>query len=201
MNTTFLAVISALLIMRIPYHYRDESRPFQWLLLKAFAETALLFFILGWSSQARWAVFLNLIANAVEIYWEKKSIEKNKTPYFARTIPFFLALAAISFYLPHNGLPSAFIWIKEQLPALTPSLAFHDALSKIHWQKALLILVGILLCLVEANTFVRLVIDKLSLKPTDQHTDIADLPTRQSSTYNRGRIIGIMERLLIYKQQ
>ncbi len=96
-------------------------------------------------------------------------------------------LGSPAFHLSFRDLESA-------LFLLQPWFSPVAGLDQLPWRMLLTTATGLLLCLNEANLVIRLIINRLELKPEAPGTP--DLVINQE--YQRGRVIGILERIVLF---
>jgi hypothetical protein len=74
--------------------------------------------------------------------------------------------------------------------------ALADRLPVLAWRRIHSYALGALLCMSEANMMVRMVIERLELRPGNN--TMGNLEKRVNNEYKRGRIIGLLERLVLF---
>jgi hypothetical protein len=109
-------------------------------------------------------------------------------------------LIVLSLYVIAIGAccaPSTAIFFREGVQKAGSFMELHftpaEFVRHADWTEVNIVLVGLLLCIAEANLLVRCVVGQLHLEPEQQQQ-------QESATteYNRGRVIGILERLIIF---
>jgi hypothetical protein len=191
MNPVFLVFANAVLLARLCVLFKDDAVSVRPWVFKTAGELAVLFLLYafspGWSGVAGVVVAMNFIGWR----WEIKARRKN----LGRLLLGLAELVALSvFFAPdfrltfRPGLDYAG-QILDELTALAP---FAQAAGSHRLQ---LELFGLLLAANEANLAIRAVFDLLDLKPRS-------LPAGQGvvdvGEFNRGRVIGLLERVLLY---
>jgi hypothetical protein len=188
----FLYLFNVLLLIRLPLYLRDDRLSGRKAVLAgAVQAVSLAVFVPGWAvaALALLVIALNLAA------WRIEAVGRGPLP--ARRL-LLLGLYAAAFSVVCSeafGLqfrPDLQHWealAREYfLPAKITSL--------VHWKPFHAGLLGALLCLNEANLLVRFIIEKLMLRPEiERKTGSLGAPQKE---YNRGRIIGLLERLILF---
>ncbi len=130
--------------------------------------------------------------NLLNYWWERKSARLN-----ALRVGILLAYLLLFALLTAPALAVDFN--RPLLRSLQNGLSFYlgiGFLKQVAWRETLLVLWGLLLSLNEANIFVRYFFEILKLAPR-QSNQGENAPV-DVEEYNRGRVIGFLERLLIY---
>jgi hypothetical protein len=191
MNAAFLVFANVVLLARLFVLFKDDAvgaRPWAW---KTFAELAVLFlwyaFSPGWLGAAVVVVAMNFISWR----WEIKARRKN----LGRLLLGLAEFVALSvFFAPAFNLTfrPGLEYAVQSLGELTVLAPFAQIAGSHPLQ---LKLFGLLLAANEANLAIRAVFDLLDLKPRS-------LPAGQGvvdvGEFNRGRVIGLLERVLLY---
>lgn len=76
--------------------------------------------------------------------------------------------------------------------------AFAKPFIDLDWRILHTYVLGILLCVGEANLLVRAVVEYFNLKPDGQTPAGGEVPATASVEYKHGRVIGLLERLLLF---
>jgi hypothetical protein len=191
MNPAFLVFANLLLLTRLGCLFRDDGASGRVWLIKAGLELiglAVLYPIgRAWLAAAATVVGVN----ALGFWLEQRGRRKN----FARLFLGMLGLGLFSvWFSPRLGLV-----FRPELIRLASRLSdwtvFAPWLQMLGSRKAQLFLFGVLLVANEANLVIRAVFDWLDLKP---HLLPAGGGVVDVGEFNRGRIIGILERVLLY---
>lgn len=191
MSPAFLAFANLWLLGRMVLLFRDDAVSRAAWLLKGAVEVAALaaLFPVGpaWWGAAGSVVALNLLGRLLEQRSGRKDL--------ARLALGLLGLAAWSvWFSPWGGLdfrPELAAWIAraERWTALAPVIEWATAVP------LQLMLFGLLLSANEANLVIRAVFDRLDLKPRALPAEGGAVDIGE---FNRGRVIGILERGLLY---
>lgn len=191
MNPAFLAFANVWLLTRLVCLFRDDASAARVWRLKAGIELVALgvLFSCGaaWLGAAGTVVALNFAGFAVERRVRRRD--------FARLV------------LGAAGLAAWSIWLSPQLgPDFRPELAEWGARLG-HWTalapflhllgsaRFQLMLFGLLVAANESNLIIRTTFDWLDLKPRSLPAGSQVVDVRE---FNRGRIIGVLERVLLY---
>jgi hypothetical protein len=192
MNPAFLALANLCLFTRLLCLFRDDvSAPKVWR-IKALVEVgfATVLFPVG---RLWFAVILTLLAfNALGYRAERRSRRKD----LARLLLGAAELAVLSIWLsPQLSLElcPAFSAVMARIGQWTALAPFFDLLGS---PRFLLVLAGLLLSANESNLVIRAVFDWLDLKP--RAASLTGAGVVDVGELNRGRIIGILERALLY---
>ncbi|MDH5505850.1 MAG: hypothetical protein OEZ02_01350 [Anaerolineae bacterium] len=138
------------------------------------------------------AIGVVLLSNILYYKLEKKTKKINKL-----RLLFLIVLLVILGVIFAPGLGTK---PNPQVLGLLNSVSFYlipqNSISGLEWKKILIIVFGLLLATSETNLVIRYIFDKLDLAPK--------LPKKSNESkidqkeYNAGRIIGILERTLIF---
>lgn len=188
----FFYQFNVVLLARLFFHYRDHPISGKHALLKSAIEIlALLAFSLNPWMLAGVAGLIGL--NFLEYYFENRGQRPNLTKLFT----FILYLLFLStLFAPFAG------WqFNPAIKAFFGSLADYqwliNRLDMINWDHFHLILMGLLVSMNETNIFIRYFFEVLELVP--RKTIRKNQPPQlDEAEYNRGRVIGFLERLLIF---
>lgn len=191
MNPAFLVFANIWLLTRLVALFRDDAVEGRVWLIKTGVELlalALLFpFGTIWFAAAGTVVLLNLVGFRLERRAGRKD--------FSRLVLGVVGLAAWSVWCsPHWGLsfrPQLTGWNGQAAEWTTLAPLLH-AVGGVRFQ---LVLFGLLVSANEANLVIRAVFDWLDLKPRSLPAGggVVDV-----GEFNRGRVIGILERMLLY---
>lgn len=192
MNLTFLVLANLCLLTRLLALFRDDVADARiWrtkTIVEVIAATVLFPFGTGWC-----AVVLTLCAfNYAGFRVERRGRRKD----FARLLLGMAQLVVLSVWLsPRVGfgfrpeLAGATAWL-GQWTTLAP---FLELTGSVRFQ---LVTAGLLLAANESNLVIRAMFDWLDLKP--RATSMTGAGVVDVGEFNRGRIIGILERVLLY---
>jgi hypothetical protein len=192
MNTAFLFFANTVLLARLFVLFRDDAVDGRPWLIKAIVEVAVLGFFYNVSPAWFAAAGVSLAANLAGWRWETKARRRKN---FGRLLLGLIELVGLSFFFSPGASMSFHPrfemagWLTENFTALAPlvRLAASPAFQ--------LKLAGLLMAGNEANLAIRAVFDLLDLKPRA-------LPAGQGvidmGEFNRGRVIGVLERVLLY---
>lgn len=191
MSSAFLVFANVWLVTRLVALFRDDAVEGRvWLLKAGFELIALaVLYPFGpvWLAAAVTVMVLNLIGYRLERRAGRKD--------FARLLLGVLGLVAWSvWFSPRLGLGFRSQWLGwiRQAEAWTALAPLGEVLGGVRFQ---LVLFGLLISANEANLVIRAVFDRLDLKPRSLPAGggVVDL-----GEFSRGRVIGILERVLLY---
>ncbi|MEO6992191.1 MAG: hypothetical protein ABI273_01060 [Lacunisphaera sp.] len=192
MNTAFLCFANTVLLARLFVLFKDDAVAGRPWLIKAIVELAVLGFFYPLSPAWFGAAAVALAANLAGWRWETKARRKKN---LGRLLIGLFELVGLSFFFTAGGAMAFHPrfdlagWIMEDFTALAPLVRLVASPS---FQ---LKFAGLLLAGNEANLAIRAVFDLLDLKPRA-------LPAGQGvidmGEFNRGRVIGVLERVLLY---
>jgi hypothetical protein len=191
MTTEFLFFADLVLLLRLRWLLADAPVAWRAWLTKGLIEVVALglysphAFLIG-------AGLTNIGINAAAGFWEARM----RGPRSAARLLFGVAqLAGLSVWFSAAGG----VVFRPALAAAGDWLAAWSALGgeATRWltQRGLMLLFGLLLSANEANLVIRWMLDRLQLKPGNPAGRDAPLDANE---YNRGRVIGLLERTLIY---
>lgn len=193
MNIEFLVIANVVLLTRLVMLLRDEAPSgFAWVRKGLFELLAL---VLLYRFSVAWIGAAVTIAatNYVGWRWDAATRQKNS----ARLIVGVVALAALSvFAAPAAGMKFYAFWSTVGA-ALVQRTALTPLFELVANPKVQLVLFGLLFAANEANLIIRAVFDWLRLKP-QLRTGVAGAVEVDVGEYNRGRVIGLLERALLY---
>lgn len=146
-----------------------------------------------------WAlVLLAVVLAVVNALWFRAEAEFPQRLYVIRLVVLAILIVITGIFLaPAVGL---------KLDAVNPERAvvagnyfsFARPIVDLNWRVLQTYTLGILLCVSEANLLVRVVIENFNLRPRDQNLTGGDATAAASVEYKRGRVIGLLERLLLF---
>ncbi len=191
MTLEFLVLANVVLLARLFVLFKDDAAGGQIWILKTLGEIAAVLAFHGISRASLATAGALLIANIAGWIWEAKARRKN----LGRLVLGLLTLAMLSVCAsPASGLvfrPG----LAEAAGRLLEWTAFAPAVAATGSRPVQLALLGLLLAANEANLLIRAVFDWLDLKP---RVPPAEKGTVDLGEFNRGRIIGLLERALLY---
>jgi hypothetical protein len=193
MTTLFLLLANVFLLTRLFSLFRDDPVPGRTWVIKTLVELAALAAFYQFSPIWLGAAVLLLGANLRGWLTERRSRQRNLSRLLTGLIT--LLLAGFCF-VRDSGLTfrPELAMIAARLPEWT---VFGTLMQGAGGRSAQLFIFGLLLAANEANLAIRAVFDSLDLKPRSPVTagggGIIDV-----GEFNRGRIIGILERVLLY---
>lgn len=191
MSSAFLVFANLWLLARLVCLFRDEASPGRLWLGKTLVEVAVLLALyrggVAWWGAVATVLVLNFLAYGLEQRRGRKD--------FSRLLLGAAGLAAWSvWFSPRLGLafrPELAVWA-ARLESWTAFAGLARGLGDAWLQ---LVLFGLLLSANEANLVIRAVFDRLDLKPRSPRSDALAV---DEGEFNRGRVIGMLERLLLY---
>lgn len=193
MNLEFLAIANVLLLTRLVTLLRDDAPSgTDWankLAIEAAAVLLLFRFSPAWIVLLAVVVGLNLAGAWLE-GWRQ---HKNSSRMVLGLATLVVASVVAS---PAAGLEFRPFWslLRGGLERWSTLAAVAEALASVRVQLELL---GLLFAANEANLIIRAMFDWLSLKP-QARTGVAGAVEVDVGEYNRGRVIGLLERALLY---
>ncbi|MFZ0390792.1 MAG: hypothetical protein WAN36_10080 [Calditrichia bacterium] len=189
MNSPFLYMASIIMLTRLYFHFRDKPPELRQIIIKTVIElTALL--LLSWNRVVFGLAIFILLINVIHFVLIRRSGRKKM--YFLRTLFFYLLAFAILFSPPLNAQFNPAVM--ERISRLMHYTILAEKVRAVQWNTVLLLLSGWLLSLGETNFFIRTFLSGLELVPRQKAAEqVVD-----RKEYNRGRIIGFLERTLIY---
>lgn len=190
MTTEFLFFANLVLLLRLRLLLADAAVGWPGWLLKAAIECV----ALGLFAPNRflWGLAATtIVLNGVAAVWERRSIDRSG----ARLLLGAIQLLLLSVWLS----PAAGIRFRAELMAVGDWIEAWSALGaearRLLNPAGLKMALGLLLAANEANLLVRWLLGRLHIKP-----GVPSLlgPAIDASEFNRGRVIGLLERVLIY---
>jgi hypothetical protein len=189
MSLVFLVFTNLVLITRLCYHVREGGVNWQLWGIKTGIELAGLA-MFEWHSWLLAAAATVVVMNVAGVLWEALGWRRN-AGHFALGVIYLLALSV--WFSPAFGLK---FWpaIESVFAGIGQWTAFNAIFESSFSTTAMLVLFGLLVAMSEMNLGVRAVFDYLNLKPRAA-TDSEEVDV---VAYDRGRVIGFLERALIY---
>lgn len=191
MSLEFLVFANFLLLARLWCLFKDDaSEGLPWLNKTALELAALLLLYRGgsvWIAAALTVAGLNLLG-----FWAERHIRRKD---FARLLLGVAAIGLFSIWFsPRLGLAfrPTLAGLPGRLSGWTVLAPWLELLASLRVQ---VILFGMLLVANEANLVIRVVFDWLDLKPRMRSAENGEIDVGE---FNRGRVIGILERVLLY---
>jgi hypothetical protein len=193
MNIEFLVIANVVLLTRLVMLLKDEAPSgFAWLqkcLMEFFALVLLYRFSAAWIGAAATIA----AANYAGWRWDAAARQKNSV----RLIGGVVGLVLLSvFAAPAMGMKFYSFW-SAVCAAVAQRTALAPLFELLGNPKVQLVLFGLLFAANEANLVIRAVFDWLRLKP-QLRTGVAGALEVDVGEYNRGRVIGLLERALLY---
>lgn len=194
MTPAFLVFANLTLLLRLLCLFKEVGDPRRVWLAKLAVEGAALVALFPVAGRP-WvaAAALVVLSNLASLAWERRGRRKD----FGRLALGILTLVAFAFcFAPHGGLAIRPAWAQggEWLAAQTALAPLVDAVRspRVH-----LVLFGMLIAANEANLVIRAMFDWLNLKP-QMRASAPGAMELDLGEYNRGRVIGLLERALIF---
>lgn len=148
----------------------------------------MLLFVLSPSVGQGAAIALSVLLNVGAVLCDRRLRERN----LAHLILGIMHLVALSYCLGPAWGAAPRPWLAQTLTSLTNSSALGSAFRMLAGLHGLRSLFGFLLVANEANLFIRWLLNRLQVRPGGSSAVI------EASEYARGRVIGLLERMLIY---
>ena len=189
MSLVFLVFTNLVLLTRLWCHLREGEVNWRLWGTKMAIELAGLA-LLEWHSWLLAAAATVVIMNVAGVLWEALGWRRN-AGHFALGIIYMLALSV--WFSPHFGLR---FWpvIDAAFSDIARWTAFQAIFQSSFTTTAMLVFFGLLVAMSEMNLAVRAVFDLLDLKPRAA----ADSDEVDVVAYDRGRVIGFLERAIVY---
>ena len=194
MSTAELYLLNAVLATRLVLLFRDKAISLRY----AAALWVLQALLLLPLTPAWAAVLLSAVLAVVNGMWFWAEARLPKRLYVIRLAVLAILIAILGVFLaPAVGLTLDAMHPDRALTAVR-HFAFARPLVDLDWHTFHVYVLGILLCVSEANLLVRVVIENFNLKPQDSAAAGAEASATASAEYKRGRVIGLLERLLLF---
>lgn len=196
MTTEFLVLANVWLLTRFVCLFRDNAATGRAWWVKTWVELVLLAALLPLGGTWVGIALTLIVLNALGYRLDRRAKRRD----FARLLLGLVGLAALSVWLSpalNPGFSPGLAALARRAGAWTSLAPLGQAFS----QRGLhLALFGLLLSANEANLLIRALFDWLDLKPRMRSPDNADLDLKEIDVgeFNRGRVIGILERVLLY---
>jgi len=193
-STTELYLLNAVLATRLFLLFRDKAISFRYAVALWVLQTLLLLPL-----TPAWAVvLLAVVLAAVNGLWLWAEARFPQRLYVIRLTVLAILIAILGVFLA----PAVGLTLDAMHPDLAAAAARHFAFARpivdLDWRTFHIYVLGILLCVSEANLLVRVVIENFNLKPQDSVPVGAEASATASAEYKRGRVIGLLERLLLF---
>lgn len=190
MTLEFLFLANVVLLGRLFVHFKDDVASVGSWIAKAVIELLVLFTCYLVMGKTLLIALLLVAANVGGYLADRRSGAKN----LRRLAIGAATLLALSFaFAPFSGLVFN-DWTKGAMGALVRWSAFGSVFQLAGERGVQLYLFGLLLASNEANLVIRAVFEKLDLKPRlSANGGLVDV-----GEFNRGRVIGLLERVLLY---
>lgn len=187
MTPEFLFFVDLVLLLRLRLLLSSKPAPRRaWLAKGAIETVALLLFaphlfLLG-------AAATNIALNAAAALWDRRGGNRN----LGHLLLGAAQLLALSIWFSPAGAVQFRPAVEQAWVAVLDWTALGDGLRAALSPRGLKIVTGLLLAANETNLFLRWMIERLKLKPA------GSAAVTDADEYNRGRVIGLLERALIY---
>jgi hypothetical protein len=189
-----LYLFNGVLLTRLFLLFRDEVVDRKYVGLTWAFQMLLLLPLAPWQGVGLLALVLSIV-NGIWYWAERHFSPKLHLVRLATLIALFAVVAAA--LAPIVGLS-----FKESVTGLGIAaeqyLPFANTFSALNWRSVWTYIFGVLLCVSEANIFVRVVIENFNLRPTDSGLNTGSNSPQASVEYKRGRVIGLLERLILF---
>lgn len=189
MTTEFIFVANLLLLLRLRLLLADTVVGWRGWLAKGVIELAALAlfephpFLIG-------AGLTTMAFNLGAAYWERRASSRHG----GRLLFGALQLAALSFWFSAAGGVQFRAVLSEWAQSLEAWSSLGGELTRLMGRDGLRVVLGVLLAANEANLLVRWLLLRLHIKPGTGGAGAAI----DANEFNRGRVIGLLERALIY---
>lgn len=191
MNPAFLVFANVVLITRLVVLFKDDAVEAKPWVFKTIAELAFLVLFFDFSRGLICAAAVVVAANLFGWRWELRSRRKNP----GRLLIGLVELLGLSVLFASPGWLEFRPGLIHAGQVLGEFTALAPLVELVCGDRMQLELFGLLLAANEANLAIRAVFDGLDLKPKS-------LPAGQGvldvGEFNRGRVIGVLERVLLY---
>jgi len=192
MNPAFLFFANCVLLARLFVLFRDDAISGRVWLIKTIVELGLFGLFYEFSPTWIGAAVLVVIANLAGWRWETKARRKKN---LGRLLLGMAELAGLSFFFVAGTAMAFHPRIDFAGRSLEDFTALAPLIRDMASPRFQMILAGLLLAGNEANLAIRAAFDLLDMKPRA-------LPAGQGvidqGEFNRGRVIGVLERVLLY---
>jgi len=193
MTTLWLYLTNCILVTRLPLLFRDKSVPFKDVAIESFLQLASLSLLVP----SAYVVGLGLTLLVINFLWWWMEKKFQASINQVRVLSLLLILIVLSVFCSRQLGLSFDPSLPAKLARATDYFAPLDILQRFHWNRVHLYLFGMLLCLNEANVIVRMLIDRLDLRPKEPGNPDSLLIV-STAEYQRGRIVGMLERLTLF---
>lgn len=200
MNASFYYIFSIVMISRLIFQSKDDPISSRNCIKKAIFEIICsLVFVFDLRFTLTWLVIIIVVLNGLTYYIDKK---QKGNIFLNRFLVLILYCFALSIFFPEK---TSFMKHNQVILTIKDFLEEYNLLffiiKKISWEYFLVFLFGTLLVANEANHIVRFVLSKLKVEPhlakeTSQSNNTR--AEKDSLDLKRGRIIGIIERVLMF---
>jgi hypothetical protein len=188
MTWEFLFFANLALVLRLRLLLADMPPPAIGWWNKAAIEVVALLLILDVGVGPGAAMATSLLLCAAAVFCDRRFRERNAIHLLLGAVQ----IVALSFCLAPNTGVAIRPWLARALAELTQMSAFGSSLRELTGARGLRFVLGLLLTANEANLFIRWILSRLQLRPGAINTGI------DTNEYARGRVIGLLERMLIY---
>lgn len=193
MNIEFLAIANVLLLTRLVTLLKDDAPSGSDWANKAAVEAAAAFLFFSFSPAL--LVLLGCVGGLNFAGWWLDARRSHQNTWRLTLGLVTLAMASVV-ASPAGGLAFRPFWssVRQGLEHWSALATLAEMLASARVQ---LVLLGVLFAANEANLIIRAVFDWLRLKP-QLRTGVAGASELDVGEYNRGRVIGLLERALLY---
>jgi hypothetical protein len=175
-------LLNVVILSRLFYGFKDEPITLKKIFIVITFQFASLLILQLSLKTVLLAVSLTVL-NILFCFFERKIKTLNPVRLISMFVVIIIFGIFSSFFIPDNINPDVISFLNE----FKKSSAIISALSRINWQKFNLILCGNLFLLNEINFGIRYFFEIFELRPQEDKKE-----------YSTGRIIGMLERILIY---
>ena len=188
MSLSFFYFLNILLFARLIFQFKDQALTKQNLYrMSAFELLGMLVFI--WNLWLFVLAILIIVFNSLNYFLEIKSKKLNLDRLFFLLI-FFITF---SFFFSKRFNIEFNMGLFKTISGLDEMNLIVKFFKTVDLENFNVILTGFLLCMNEINCLIRFILEKLDIAPKIKQKEVID-----ESEYNAGRIIGILERIIIY---
>ncbi|RKY87307.1 hypothetical protein DRQ09_04680 [candidate division KSB1 bacterium] len=195
MNLTFYYILDVLIFTRLIFQFKDKPITKSNFLIKTVVEIFGLI-LFSWNYWLMLVVVILFTLNYLSYIIELNTKRLN----LLRIIFLLLYITIFSFiFSPSSGIH--FNTAVRNISKFQSSSIILELLVGVNWATATVILMGLLLNLNEVNFLIRYLLEKLDFAPkllSENNQNKHNNKIIDKSEYNAGRIIGILERIIIY---
>jgi hypothetical protein len=188
MTWEFLFFANLALLLRLRLLLADLPPPPTGWWSKAAIEVVAFLLVLDVGPAQGAAMAASLVVSAAAVFCDRRFRDRNAIHLLLGAVQ----LVALSFCLGPNTGVAVRPWLTRALGGLTQASALGSSLRDLSGVRGLRFVLGLLLAANEANLFIRWILNRLQLRPGAINAGI------DANEYARGRVIGLLERILIY---